>query len=219
MLPPLLIEMNMLDLNLLFVLLFITIFFIQALRKQQFNWLWFAIALWLVLGLFSAQILPRVLGITQMMNLYVAHFYVACGSVFFFLNDVEKLPEKSSTWQSQTAGRLLTLVAVSGLSMHLALAILGGLMWWEYPNGNTPFVLSRLVMMYTLDPMFWYGSQILLMILFALHRWLMGEHSTIFSLQQIYTGVFLCLIWQFLYTMNFYTWLPRLLQWLMFRYS
>lgn len=210
----------MLDLNLLFVLLFITLFFIQTLHKQQFNWLWFAIALWLVLGLFSAQILPRILGITQMMNLYLAHFYVFCGSVFFFLNDTQRLPERQqATWQAQTAGRLLTLLAVSGVSMHLALTLLFGIVWWHYPNGSTAIILPRLLTMYTLDPLFWYGTQMLLMILFALHRWCARDHSGIFSLQQIYAGVFLCLIWQYLYAINFYVWLSRLIQWLAFQYS
>lgn len=204
--------MTMVDFNFWVVLLFTTIFFIQALRKQQFNWLWFAVAVWLVLGLFSAQVLPRILGITQPINLYWTHFYVACGSLFFFLNDAQKLPNHTATWQAQTAGSLLTTVAISGVAMNVAAAILVALAWWSYPSGYSVILLSRLLILYTLDPLFWYGLQILLMILFALHRWIARQPATIFSLQQIYTGVFLCLIWQFLYIINFYAWLPILFQ-------
>lgn len=208
----------MFDFNFLLILLFIIIFFIQTLRKQQYKWLWLSIMVWISLSLVSAQILPRILGMGHLANLYLVNFYLFIGSVFFFSTGLQQVGGKVNTWQNPTAGRLLTLIAISGVSMHLSLLIFAGLVWWQYPSGNTPFVLSRLVIMYALDPLFWYGSQILLMIVFMLHRWIARESVSIFSLQQIYVGTFLCLIWQFLYTINFYVWLPKLIQWLILRY-
>ncbi|QMT30388.1 hypothetical protein [Alysiella filiformis] len=208
----------MLDFPFLIICLFVFIFFVQTLRQHQFNWLWFAVAIWLVLGLFSGSVLPRVLGITQPFNLYLAHFYVFMGSIFFFLNSTFRLPERKATWHTPQVGAYLNLLAITGLCMHLAFGMLVALTWWTYPQGYAAMLPAKLFAMYALDPIFWYGTQFLLMLLFVLHRKMLGESARIFSLPQIQVGVLLCLLWQFLYVINAYVWLPRLLRWLLLNF-
>ena len=68
------------------------VFAATAFRHARFQWLWFSIALWLVAGMFSGQLMPGVLGITHSANLYLVHLYICIGSVFFWLNDVSAYP-------------------------------------------------------------------------------------------------------------------------------
>ena len=114
--------------------LMLGVFFWQTGRHQQFQWLWFTVVLWLVLGIFSARLLPNVLGITRMPNLFIVHFYMFMGSVFFFMNSSKRQPEKSDsarilTWQNPEAGSWLTTFAVSGAVMHAAFLSLCVLVW------------------------------------------------------------------------------------------
>lgn len=206
----------MFDFPFLIIILFVLLFFVQTLRRHQFNWFWFAVAIWLALGLLSARILPNVLGITHLTNAYLTHFYVFVGSVFFFLNSTFRLPERPATWQAPQAGGYLTLLAVSGLCLHLAFGMMLILTWWVYPQGYSAMLPAKLLAMYVFDPMFWYGAQALLMLLFALHRQIRRDRFDVFSLAQIQAGVLLALLWQTLYVMNAYRWLPNLLRWLWF---
>lgn len=204
----------MFDLPFFILFLFVLLFAVQALRRHQFNWFWFAVAIWLALGLFSGSVLPNILGITEWFNAYLAHFYVFLGSIFFFLNHVFRLPERVATWQAPQSGAYLTLLAISGLCMHLALLVFIGLAWWTYPEGYAAMLPAKLFAMYALDPVFWYGTQFFLALIFVAHRKLSRDPLHVFSLQQIQVGVLLCLLWQFLYVTNGHVWLPRLLLWL-----
>lgn len=206
----------MFDLPFFILFLFVLLFAVQALRRHQFNWFWFAVAIWLALGLFSGSVLPNILGITEWFNAYLAHFYVFLGSIFFFLNGTFRLPERVATWQAPQAGGYLTLLAVSGLCVHLAFGALLILTWWVYPQGYSAMLPAQLLAMYVFDPMFWYGAQALLMLLFALHRQIRRDGMDVFSLAQIQVGMLLALLWQTLYVMNAYRWLPNLLRWLWF---
>ena len=200
------------DFSLIAVILFIVFFVIQTFRHHQFQWLWFAIALWLSMGLFSAYLMPRVLGITHLFNLYLVHLYVFLGSIFFFINSAHRLPERKLTWQASQTGSWLSLFATSGVAMHSAFLMLLILISWHYPSGSTAILSARLLTLYTLDPLYWYAIQAFVMVLFALHRWIQGDAPHVFSLSQLYTGFLLCLIWQFLYLLGVYQWLSHLLQ-------
>ena len=70
--------------------LMLGVFFWQTGRHQQFQWLWFTVVLWLVLGIFSARLLPNVLGITRMPNLFIVHFLYGYGQCIFFHKQQQK---------------------------------------------------------------------------------------------------------------------------------
>lgn len=206
----------MFDFPFLIIILFVLLFFVQTLRRHQFNWFWFAVAIWLALGLLSARILPNILGITHLTNAYLAHGYVFVGSIFFFLNSTFRQPERAATWHAPQAGGYLTLLAISGLCLHVAFVIMWILTWWTYPQGYSAMLPAKLLAMYVFDPFFWFGMQFLLMLLFALHRAIRRDALDVFSAAQIQVGVLLGLLWQSLYVMDAYRWLPRLLRWLWF---
>lgn len=201
----------MFDINLIVLMIFALLFVGNAFRQQKFNWLWFAVAVWLVLGLWSASILPSVLGITHLTNFYLLHGYIFTGSIFFFLNDLEKLPKRTATWQGARAGNYLSLLATAGLAMHVAFILLMLLVWWLYPAGQSAMLPARLMTLYVLQPVYWWSMQAFLMLLFALHRKMVGDAIHVFSLQQVQMGVFLALVWQFLYVVDAHRWLPNLI--------
>lgn len=196
---------------------FIAIFCIQTMRKQQFQWLWFSVVVWLALGLFSAYILPNVMGITEMANLYLAHGYAFLGSIFFFLNAVERVPQpengerKFTKWHSPKAGNWLTLFAVSGLVMHSAFIVLTILVWLQYPAGFTPILFARLWSLYMLNPLYWYAIQSLLMFLMVWHRTGTREPISVFSFGQIQMIFLICLILFTLDILNLYPLIPVLI--------
>lgn len=204
-------------LNHLAITAFIAIFCIQTMRRQQFQWLWFSVVVWLVFGLFSAHILPNVMGITEMPNLYLAHGYAFLGSIFFFLNAVERVPQpenserKFMTWHSPSAGKWLTLFAVSGAVMHAAFLLLAGLVWLQYPDGYTPILPARLWSLYMLNPLYWYSIQLLMMGLLALHRVMTRESVGVFSFGQIQAIFLICLILFFLDILNIYRIIPLII--------
>lgn len=186
--------------NLWAISLFTLIFIVQTMRRHQFQWLWFAVAVWLSLGILSGRVLPHILGITTWTNLYLVHFYAFLGSVFFFINSVEKLPKPENKqnaaqmWHSPKAGVWLTLFALSGLVMHVAFLIWSVLVWWVYPEGYTSLLLIRLLFLYVSEPVYWYSLQLLIMLIFALHRLMVREALHVFSLPQLQMGLMLCLM-------------------------
>lgn len=206
-------------LNILAISIFTAIFCVQAIRKHQFHWLWFAVAVWLTVGGFSAYVLPNVMGITHQANLYLVHFYIFIGSIFFFVNDVKRLPTpdregnpRVMTWHSPEVGGWLTLLAVSGVVMHAAFALLAFLLWLKYPEGYTPMFSTRLLFLYVFNPLNWYGLQLVIMALLALHRVMMREPIHVFSLAQIQMTFLICLTWFFLSILNVYQIIPLMIR-------
>ena len=65
---------------------YIAVFLTLAFQRQQFSWLWGSVMLWLGFGILSARIMPGVLGITHVANLYPVYGYFALGSLFLFAN-------------------------------------------------------------------------------------------------------------------------------------
>ena len=196
--------------------LMLSAFFWQTGRHQQFQWLWFAVVLWLVLGIFSARLLPNVLGITRIPNLFIVHFYMFMGSVFFFMNSSKRQPEKSDsarilTWQNPEAGSWLTTFAVSGAVMHAAFLLLCVLVWLQYPRGYTAMLPAQLLKLYALDPVYWFSIQLLMMLLFAGHRLMLRQPVYVFSLGQIQGGFLLALILFFFYITNVYQYIMPLI--------
>lgn len=197
------------DIHLSVITLVFVYFAVATLRQGAWHWLWFSVVLWLVLGLFSAQILPRVLGITHTANAYLAHAYLGAGSIFYWLNHVRR---NAAGQYESTLGAGLTLLAHSNSVMHLAFIILATLVWWQYPTGLTVFIAPILAWFYA-NAAIWWLMCAMLMLLFAVHRnWLVSQKSTVFTMRQLYVGFLLALCWQFLFVaaaLGYLWYLPR----------
>ncbi len=189
------------------------VFAATAFRHARFQWLWFSIALWLVAGMFSGQLMPGVLGITHSANLYLAHFYFFIGSVFFWLNDVSAYPppaagqpekaaprkkHKPKCWQGQ-AGGLLTLFALASLVQHIALLVLAAVAWQMLHVSLFPYGASAMLEMYALRPLVWLLFTAFSMLVARLHQMWLGQPENVFSADQIFGGITIALIMQAAY--------------------
>ena len=177
-------------------------FLLATLEHKKYNWLGFSLTIWLLGAYYSAQILPGIFGITHWFNAYLLHGYIFMGSIFFWINHVFRLPKRATNshihWRSD-AGIWLTLLALASLVMHIALILLLMVVGFEYPNGISIYILPAFMQLYFLQPATWWVMTAFLMFIFLLHRRIQGELPDIFSLQQIYAGVFLALLMQFTY--------------------
>lgn len=195
------------------ITLFTFLFCVQTMRKHQFQWFWYAVVVWLAVGILSGRMLPNILGLTTWSNLYLIHFYAFVGSIFFFINSVERLPNpdqskpRQNTWHSPKAGAFLSLFATSSLVMHCAMILLALMVWWQYPNGYTPLLPARLFFLYALSPIYWYSIQILIIIIFILHRIITKDAWHVFSLGQLQASGLICLILFFFHILNIYEWI------------
>ena len=87
----------------------VVLFFWQSLKYGAWQWFWASIVIWLAAAWFSAELLPRVMGVTHAANLYLAHAYILLASVFFWVNHVQKQPDAQE--YRSTAGPMLTYFA------------------------------------------------------------------------------------------------------------
>lgn len=177
------------------VAVMVCVFVWQTFRHGQFQWLWFSVALWLVSGWFSGSIMPRVLGITHLPNLFVVHLYIFGGSLFFWLNNIERQPEKRRYWQSRDGAVFLTLLCVSSLAIHLAFILFALLIAWVYPTGFSAFAAAVLWQLYFTDPINILVMHAFLMVVFYLNRYVQGQRGDVFGLPQLKLGGFLMLLW------------------------
>ncbi|MDO4434745.1 MAG: hypothetical protein Q4B82_09250 [Alysiella sp.] len=171
------------------------IFVWQAFKHVQMQWLWSAIVLWLSLGLLSAQIMPNVLGITHWANAFLLPLYLFSGSIFFWINQIERLPEnnKRPKWRSKNGSIFLSLFAQSLLLVHLAFLLLSVMIAWTYPKGLSAFLAAHLFNLYYLNPLHHMCLQALLMFLFACHRHINHERADVFNLIQLKMGFLITL--------------------------
>lgn len=178
----------------------------QAFKYAQFQWLWFAVALWLVIGIFSAKLLPGVLGVTHIANVYPLHIYLFSGSIFFWMNSVHRLPESGCLKWRSDAGALLTLFALAALVMFVASAWLALLIGIGGKEGLASYMAGRLFSLLLFDPVSWYAMCAVLMGVFWQHRRLNGETAQIFSSKQLYAGLLLALLMQAAYCLTHVFW-------------
>lgn len=171
------------------------VFVWQVFRHGQLQWLWFSVALWLVLGWFSGSLMPRVLGITHLPNFFILHTYLFAGSVFFWLNNIQRLPEKNKYWHSRSGAVLLTLFCTSSLVIHLAFALFAVLITWVYPSGLSPYAAAFLWQLYFTEPLNILMMHAFLMIVFYLNRRIQGLRGDEFGLPQLELGWLLMLLW------------------------
>lgn len=181
----------------------VAVWFIYACyHRGQFNWLWFSVILWIAIGLFSAFIMPNVLGITHLINFYPLHTYLLMGSIFVWLNQISPLPkqehDKRIYWQARI-GTGLTLFMLANLVLHIAFLIISFCIYYIYPNGISIYTPSILLQLYLLQPLTWWVMVLLIMLIFYLHRRIQKQSGDIFSLAQIKAGILLGVIIQFAY--------------------
>lgn len=190
--------------------LFVLIFTVQTLHRKRFGWLlaasllWFAAMAAAVWQLSQSRILMHdgSLLLTAMeWSMAAAHGFVFIASVVFFAGSIKKLPESNPpAWANTRGDVFLTLLAVSGVLMHAAFALLSAATWYHYPDGMSVFYPAQLLQLYLFDPINWYGCQAVLMGLFYLHRtWLGNGRADTFTLSQLSSGFLLALIWQYFY--------------------
>lgn len=170
------------------------LFAAQAYRRGHFQWLWCAVLVWLGVGLISAMLLPKILGITHLANLYLPHFYLFIGSVFFFLNQVhtETLPSGRRYWTSRNGDVLLSLFAWANLVLHAAWA------WWGLycyaMGGVSAYVPVHWLAVYFASPLNWLLMLAVLMGVFYLHRRASQQRADWVSLRQLAGGVVLAFL-------------------------
>ena len=183
------------------------LFGLSAWRHKQGHWLLLSVLLWSIFIYFGWTFLPDYLrwywltAIFRSDN-YLIHSYIFVGSLFFWTNNVFRLPERSTDththWRSD-AGIFLTLLALASLAMHVALGLLALVTWWEFPDGLSVYFAPVLWQLYALQPAMWWLMTLILMFIFLIHRRVMGELPDIFSLPQIYGGILLAALFQFGY--------------------
>ena len=178
---------------------YIVLFVAAAFKSGQFQWLWAGILLWLGCSTIGAVLLPGILGITYLSPLYIPHFYITVGSLFFFVNHWQKQPE-AGRWHARDAGGFISLFAVSGMVMTGVFALIALLVYARFPTGITPYVMPVLLQMYALKPVYWFAAQGCIMLVFYLHRSLLAhEPANRFSSRQIQAGILMALVFQTAY--------------------
>ncbi|MDO4641631.1 MAG: hypothetical protein Q4A84_08040 [Neisseria sp.] len=177
------------------LIVYIGIFLITAYKEGMFQWLWASVLLWLGTGMLMGKLLPGMAGITHLSAFYAPQFYITIASLFFFVHKWHKSPDKK-LWVAD-AGTFISLFAVSGALMQIAFMCLLGLAWINYPHGLSSYILPALLQMYALEPIFWIGMQILMILLFYLHRVSVEkQQGNIFSSGQLQSGFLLALLYQ-----------------------
>ena len=158
------------------------LFFWQSLKYGAWQWFWASIVIWLAATWFSAELLPRVMGVTHAANLYLAHAYILLASIFFWVNHVQKQP--GSQQYHSTGGRLLTYFAQSLLAMHCALALTAVTTYAIFPEGFSVYVAAALGAFY-MQPAIWWGMTLWLMAMAALAHWAWNTGAVVVRARQI----------------------------------
>lgn len=162
-------------------------------RAGQFQWFWASIVLWLAVGFWGAKLLPGMWGITHVGPLFIPHFYLTAGSVFFFIDYWKKTPDKG-LWEADSRYPLLSLFAVSNAVMTLAFATVALAVWYQYPQGLSVAAVPALLKIYALNPVYWFALQLVLMAVFYLHRTVvMKQPASLFSGRQLQGGYLMVL--------------------------
>lgn len=157
-------------------------------KAEKFQWFWSSIILWLATGFLGAQLLPGMWGITHVGPLFIPHFYLTLGSIFFFIDDWKRIPDGRS-WQTDERYPLLALFAVSNMVLTLAWLTIVFAVWYHYPNGLSVFAVPALLKVYALNPSYWFILQLILMVVFYMHRAIIAKQPvTRFSSRQLQGG-------------------------------
>ncbi len=175
--------------------LYISLFVLETLRHRQWLWLWAAVLLWATAAVAGHALLPGILGPRQLINAYLPQLYVGLAALPAAVLAWRPHGDRRG-WQWRNGGDYLALLAVSSLLQLAAFALLAVLVRWHYPTGLSLYVWPGMLYLFALQPVYWIGSQWLLMALFYLHRRGQGQSANRFSRLQLQGGFLLALLLQ-----------------------
>lgn len=181
--------MTILHLDFLSSVLYGAVFLGLIFRKGLFQWFWFAVVLWLGISILGSKLLPGIWGFTHTGPLFIPHFYLTLGSIFFFLDHWHKQPD-GIYWNAGHEYRGLALFAVSNVLMSFAFMLFLFAAYSGLFAVGSVFVLSALLKLYALKPLYWFAAQFVLMAVLYLHREkINGQSAALFSKRQLLGGL------------------------------
>ena len=181
--------MILLHLDFLSALLYAAVFLFMIFRAGMLQWFWASIALWLGVSVLGAKLMPGMWGLTHAAPLFIPHFYLTLGSIFFFIGHWNRKTDGDG-WQADAGHPLLGLFAVSNVSMTLAFVGICALVHYWFLGTAQVFVFSALLKLYALKPVYWFVLQFVLMAVAYVHgRGIDGRPSFLFSGSQLRLGV------------------------------
>ena len=153
------------------------------------QWFWASIVLWLGISVLGVKLMPGMWGLTHAAPLFIPHFYLTLGSIFFFIGHWRRKADGEG-WQADAEHPLLGLFAVSNVSMTLAFAGVCVLVHYWFSGTAQVFVFSALLKLYALKPVYWFVLQFVLMAVAYVHgRGIDGRPSFLFSGSQLRLGM------------------------------
>lgn len=181
--------MILLHLDFLSALLYAVVFLFMIFRAGMLQWFWASIVLWLGISVLGAKLMPGMRGLTHAAPLFIPHFYLTLGSIFFFIGHWRRKADGEG-WQADPEHPLLGLFAVSNVSMTLAFVGICALVHYWFLGTAQVFVFSVLLKLYALKPVYWFVLQFVLMAVAYVHgRGIDGRPSFLFSGSQLRLGV------------------------------
>ncbi|WP_274584406.1 hypothetical protein V9W64_01910 [Neisseria leonii] len=171
----------------------ISLFALAAWHGRQRRWLGGALLLWLLADTLAGRLVPSAPSLRRLILLYAPQFYIAAASVCLLpqLRRVE-----NGMWRIGCGSGLLTLYAVSGWVSTSAALLLAALVWWQYPNGITPYAAAGLMQLYFFQPLYWLAMQSVLMLLFYVHARWDGQGAQDFDGARLHFGLMAALAMQ-----------------------
>ena len=181
--------MILLHLDFLSALLYAVVFLFMIFRAGMLQWFWASIVLWLGISVLGAKLMPGMWGLTHAAPLFIPHFYLTLGSIFFFIGHWRRKADREG-WQADAGHPLLGLFAVSNVLMTLAFAGVCVLAYYWFSGTAQVFVFSALLKLYVLKPVYWFVLQFVLMAVAYVHgRSIDGRPSFLFSGSQLRLGM------------------------------
>lgn len=181
--------MILLHLDFLSALLYAAVFLFLIFRAGMLQWFWASVVLWLGISVLGAKLVPGMWGLTHAAPLFIPHFYLTLGSIFFFIGHWRRKADGEG-WQADAGHPLLGFFAVSNVSMTLAFAGVCVLVHYWFSGTAQVFVFSALLKLYALKPVYWFVLQFVLMAVAYVHgRGIDGRPSFLFSGSQLRLGV------------------------------
>lgn len=181
--------MILLHLDFLSALLYAAVFLFLIFRVGMLQWFWASVVLWLGISVLGAKLVPGMWGLTHAAPLFIPHFYLTLGSIFFFIGHWRRKADGEG-WQADAEHPLLGFFAVSNVSMTLAFAGVCVLVHYWFSGTAQVFVFSALLKLYALKPVYWFVLQFVLMAVAYVHgRGIDGRPSFLFSGSQLRLGV------------------------------
>ncbi|MDF7675741.1 hypothetical protein PT286_03200 [Neisseriaceae bacterium ESL0693] len=135
------------------ILIYVALFVWQCIRHQAWRWLWVSALVWWATGLFTQWLMPDMTGTGHTINLYLVHFYILAGSLIYIGSNRLRSDRNAYLYYLARSGWLQYLA----LGVWLIFSLLSLHQPWLLPIG------SSLLQMILVQPLFWLGSQWILM--------------------------------------------------------